>query len=84
MESCESDHCRDVGYSLSYRFSAEEPVPKSENLRVRVPTRLSAVLKSDFLLINYFNYTHNTFSHRNVRNTHNYVLKIDLTSLDSH
>lgn len=79
----QSDHCRDIGCPLSHHFSAEEPVPENENLRVSVPSRFSAVLNSDFILISYFSYTHHMFSHRNVRNTHNYVLKIDLTSLDS-
>lgn len=83
VESHESDRCRDFGYSLSHRFSAEEPAPRNENLGVRVPSRSPAVLQSGFLLINYFNYTHSMFSPRNVRNTRNYVLKIGLTSLDS-
>lgn len=64
------------------------PQPKSlgpkMNPRARAPKRSTAVLKSGFSLTNYFNNTRNTFRRRNVRNTYNGLLKMDLTSLDSH
>lgn len=42
---------------------------QNENLGFRVPKQLTAVQKSNFFLINYFNNTHNAFSCRNVSNT---------------
>lgn len=64
------------------------PQPRSlgprMNPRARAPKRSTAVLKSGFSLMNYFNNTRNTLRLRNVRNTYNCVLKMDLTSLDSH